>query len=210
MKQRSWLFYPYYASLKVLCWLVAKLYFRFCYSGREYFPRSGSVLLLSNHQSHLDPVLVGIASPRPLYFLARRSLFFFPLGWFIRSLGSVPVDREGASPSSLKTALDILKLGEPLVVFPEGTRSVDGKIGPLKSGFCLLARRSGATLLPVAIDGAFAAFPRNSWFPRPRAISLQFGRPISPEEIAGLDDEQVVEMVAERIGECHRRLVETS
>src|SRR3990172_308380 len=140
MKRRSWPFYLYHYSLKIVCWLIAKLYFRFRYFGREHVPRSGAVLLLSNHQSPLDPVLVGRGSPRPLYYLARRSLFFWPLSWLIRSLGAVPVDREGTSPSSLKIAVEILKQGEALVVFPEGTRTVDGNIGPLKHGFCLLAR----------------------------------------------------------------------
>jgi 1-acyl-sn-glycerol-3-phosphate acyltransferase len=175
------------------------VWFRFDYFGRSCVPASGPVLLVSNHQSHLDPMLVGIACPRQMRALARHSLFFWPLSWLIRSLGAVPIDRGGSGLSGIKAVLRFLGDEETVLVFPEGTRTRDGTLQPLQGGFCALARRSGATIVPVSIDGAFAALPRGSSFPRPRPISLTFGKPIAPVEFAPLSDDELVQLVAARI-----------
>ena len=180
MTTRSRLGRIWYAVLWCPCWAIAKLAFRFHSTGREHVPATGPVLLVANHQSHLDPVLVGIACPREVRPLARHSLFFWPLSWLIRSLGAVPIDRERGGLGGIKAMLKLLGAGEVVLVFPEGTRTKDGHLQPLMPGFCALARRSGATVVPVAIDGAFAALPRGSRFPRPRPISLTFCRAIKP------------------------------
>lgn len=208
MKRRPLLSRLWYGVWKVFYWLLTKLYFRFTYAGGEHVPRAGPVLLLSNHQSHLDPILLGVACPRQLRFLARKSLFFWPLGWYIRSLGAVPVDRDGASAGGLKAALAILKAEEALVVFPEGTRSPDGKISPLKRGFCTLARRGGAFLVPVAMEGAYAAFPRGAWIPRPRRVALCFGAAMSPDEAARLTEEELIRWATDGIAACRRNAAE--
>jgi 1-acyl-sn-glycerol-3-phosphate acyltransferase len=155
--------------------------------------------LVSNHQSHLDPVLVGIACPRQMRFLARHTLFHWPMSWLIRSLGAVPIDRERGGLGGIKTTLKLLQEGEAVLVFPEGTRTQDGRLQPLMPGFSALARRSGATLVPVAIDGAFAAMPRGSRFPRSAPIKLSFCSAISPTEQASLSDDELVHVVAARI-----------
>ena len=129
------------------------------------FPPTGRCLLVSNHQSHLDPVLVGLACPRQLKYLARHDLFFWPFSWWIRALGAVPIDRKRGAVGGMKTTLKLLKQNEAVLVFPEGSRTYDGQLQPLRPGFCLLARRSGATIVPVAIQGAYAAMPRGSTFP---------------------------------------------
>jgi 1-acyl-sn-glycerol-3-phosphate acyltransferase len=162
-------------------------------------PKSGPIILLSNHQSNLDPVLVGVACPRQLRYLAKKSLFFWPFSWWIRALGAVPLDLQGSALSGLKTMLRLLKQGDGVMVFPEGTRTPDGRIQPLMAGFCPLARRSGATIVPVAIDGAFAALRAGARFPRPEPITLQIGPPILPDQIAQLSDEQLVKLATERI-----------
>jgi 1-acyl-sn-glycerol-3-phosphate acyltransferase len=174
-------------------------WFRFQYSGRRHVPKSGPIILLSNHQSNLDPVLVGVACPRQLRYLAKKSLFFWPFSWWIRALGAVPLDLQGSALSGLKTMLRLLKQGDGVMVFPEGTRTPDGRIQPLMAGFCPLARRSGATIVPVAIDGAFAALRAGARFPRPEPITLQIGPPILPDQIAQLSDEQLVKLATERI-----------
>ena len=130
--------------------------------------------------------------------MARRSLFFWPLGWVIRLLGAVPIDRQGWR-GGIKTTLQLLKLGKVVLVFPEGTRTANGELQPFFSGFCVLARRSGATIVPVAIDGAFAAMPRGSRFPRPRRITLVFGQPIASERIDQLVDAELAELVTAQI-----------
>jgi 1-acyl-sn-glycerol-3-phosphate acyltransferase len=172
---------------------------RFRSTGREHVPATGPVLLVSNHQSYLDPVLVGVACPRQLRSLARHSLFFWPLSWLIRSIGAVPIDRDRGGLGGIKSALKILDGGEALLVFPEGTRTKDGRLQPLMPGFCALARRSGATIVPVAINGAFAAMPRGSLFPRPHPITLTFCPPILSDEQQRLGDTELAELVSRRI-----------
>jgi 1-acyl-sn-glycerol-3-phosphate acyltransferase len=162
-------------------------------------PANGPLLVLSNHQSHLDPVLLGVACPRQLRAMARKSLFFGPLGWMIRSLGAVPIDRGGSGISGIKAILTLLKNQEAVIIFPEGTRTRDGLLQSFQPGFAAIARRSNATIVPVAICGAFEAMPRGKVFPRPWPISLVFGPAISASEIAALSDDELVQLVHERI-----------
>ncbi len=172
---------------------------RFRWSGAENVPLTGPLILASNHQSHLDPVLVGVASPRQLKAMARHTLFFWPLSWLIRSLGAVPVNREQGVIGGVKATLKMLKDGEAVLLFPEGTRTHDGNLQPFLSGFCALARRGEATIVPVAIDGAFHALPRGAWFPRPRAVRVTFYQPIGPNDQQLLNDEELVALVTAQI-----------
>jgi 1-acyl-sn-glycerol-3-phosphate acyltransferase len=189
----------WYSLLWAPCWAISQIYFRYRYSGRGNVPPTGPVLLVANHQSHLDPVLVGIACPRQLKYLARQGLFFWPFSLWIRSLGAVPIDRERGSVAGIKTTLRLLNQEYAVVVFPEGSRTPDGRLHELLAGFCLLARRSRATIVPVAIEGAFDAMPRGSSFPKPRPIALIFGPAIRPEEFIGWTDKQLIEVVTTRI-----------
>jgi 1-acyl-sn-glycerol-3-phosphate acyltransferase len=199
MTPRSLLARTWYAVLWCPCWAIASIAFRFRASGREYVPTNGPVLLVSNHQSHLDPVLVGIACPRQMRFLARHTLFFWPLSWLIQSLGAVPIDRERGGLGGIKSTLRLLRQGEAVLAFPEGTRTRDGRLQALLPGFCTLARRSGATIVPVAISGAFDAMPRGSSFPRPRPIKVAFCPPILTDEYAAFSDDELAEATATRI-----------
>jgi 1-acyl-sn-glycerol-3-phosphate acyltransferase len=199
----------WYSLLWCPCYAISRLWFGYRFSGKDFVPRTGPVLLVSNHQSHLDPVLVGLACPRQLKYLARVGLFFFPFNLWIRSLGAVPIDRERGAIGGIRTTLELLKKGEAVVVFPEGSRTPDGKLHPLLPGFCLLARRSGATIVPVAIDGAFKALPRGSHYARMHPIQLAFGPPITKQQFAGLSDEQLTAIVEQRISEAlGHRIVE--
>ena len=132
LPQRLW-----YDALRVICRLTGILVFRIRCRGREFVPRDGGGLVLSNHQSHLDPVLVGLATDRRLNYLARDTLFkFAPFRWLINSLDAIPLDREGLGLGGLKETLKRLKRGELVLIFPEGTRTRDGEVGTLKPGFC--------------------------------------------------------------------------
>ncbi len=199
MSQRSPANWFWYSLLWILCWVVSQVWFRIRCAGRANVPASGPVLLVSNHQSHLDPVLVGVACPRQMRALARHELFFWPLSWLIRTLGAVPIERERNALAGIKTTLKLLKDGEAVLVFPEGTRTPHGKLQPLQPGFCMLARRSGATIVPVAVHGAFAAMPRGSSFPRPKPVRVTFAEPISHLQAAGISDDQLVTLVGRRI-----------
>jgi 1-acyl-sn-glycerol-3-phosphate acyltransferase len=157
------------------------------------------VILLANHQSHLDPVLVGVATRRPLSFLARKSLFRGPFGLLIRSLDAIPLDREGVGIAGLREVIQRLRQGEATLVFPEGTRTHDGQLGAFLPGFGILARRSGATIVPVGIDGAYKAWPRSRRLPLPARVTAHVGRPIPPETVAALGEEELIALVRRRI-----------
>ena len=202
-KLASWF---WYAMLWCPCYAISQVWFRYRFSGKGYVPQTGPVLLVSNHQSNLDPVLVGIACPRQLKYLARQGLFFWPFSLWIRSLGAVPIDRERGAIGGIRTTLQLLKDGEAVVVFPEGSRTPDGKVHELLAGFCLLARRSGATIVPVAMDGAFDALPRGRLFAKRADIGLAFAKPITKQQAATLTDEQLVAKVEQRIRHAMRGL----
>ena len=181
MSQRSLHSRLWYDFLRYLLRVGAVLIYRYRATGRENIPATGGVLLVTNHQSHLDPPLVGIGVTRRMNFLARQSLFHFALfRWLIQSLDAIPLDREGIGISGMKESLRRLKRGEMLMIFPEGTRSHDGRIGRFMPGFTALAVRSGAAIQPAAIDGAFQAWPRSRRFPRPGRIRVHYGEPILP------------------------------
>lgn len=192
----------WYSLCWLVCWAFCKVMFRFHYSGRGNVPMAGPMLVVSNHQSHLDPVLIGVACPRQVGALARASLFVGPFGWLIRSFGAVPVER-GSAAGGIKALLGMLRAGEAAIVFPEGTRTTDGAVQPFQGGFCAIARRGGATIVPTVIDGAFTALPRGAKFPRPRPITLTFKEPITPADYASLTDEQLVELTVARIASSH-------
>ena len=136
--------------------LVAVFVYRVRFSGQENIPATGGVLVVSNHQSHFDPPLVGIGCRRQMNYVARRTLFSFPpFGWFLHSVGAIPIDRDGIGLGGIKESLKLLKRGEMVLIFPEGTRTSDGEIKPFRPGFTALAARSNAAILPVAVDGAF-------------------------------------------------------
>ena len=137
-------------------------------------------MLVSNHLSHLDVLVLGILLERPLNYVARSTLFFFPLGRFIRSLGAFPIQRDGIGAQGLKETLRRLKAGGIVTLFPEGTRTPDGELGEMKSGIAMLAAKAKVPILPAAIAGTFEAWPRSRSFPVPHPIRVHFGQPISP------------------------------
>jgi 1-acyl-sn-glycerol-3-phosphate acyltransferase len=194
----NYLAWLWYTLLWGPCYAISQVLFRYRFSGKPHVPLTGPVLLVANHQSNLDPVLIGLACPRQLKYLARVGLFFWPFSWWIRALGATPIDR-GSAISGIKTTLKLLKDGNAVVVFPEGSRTFDGFMSPLLPGFCILARRSGATIVPAAIDGAFQALPRGAALPRPRRITLAFAPKITREQYAQLSDEELTALVTQRL-----------
>lgn len=190
----------WYNFLHVVCRLLAVGCLGFRCSGRENLPKRGALLVLSNHQSHLDPVLIGLTLDRRLNFLARETLFgFAPFRSLILSLDAIPIDREGLGLSGLKETLARLRRGEAVVIFPEGTRSPDGELQPIKPGFCALARRADVTLLPLAIRGAHQVWPKGQLFPWPGRVEVVVERPISPAEVKELDDQALIALVQSRL-----------
>ncbi len=169
-----------YAILKPTAAALMRLLFRLEVVGSGLVPASGPVLIVSNHVSLLDPPLVGASAPRPLHFMAKEELFRVPLlGRLIRALNARPVRRDGSDMRALKAALALLQEGRALLVFPEGTRGVEGQ--PLregKPGVGMLAVLSGAPVVPVFVSGSGAALPRGCVLPRPRKVVVTFGPPL--------------------------------
>jgi 1-acyl-sn-glycerol-3-phosphate acyltransferase len=174
--------------------------------GRWRIPAAGPVLVCSNHQSHFDPVLIGLCSDRAMNYLARESLFrnsgFRQL---IEFFDAIPIDREGTGLAGVKETLRRLKRGEMVLMFPEGSRTRNGEMAPLKPGFLTLARRSHAAVLPVGLDGAFDVLPRHRVVPRPATICVSIGEAITATEAELLDDAAFLAEVERRMQACHRR-----
>jgi len=204
---RSWLRWCWYAASQVLVQLAAVLLYRVRYSGQLNIPQVGPLIIVSNHQSHFDPPLIGMGTRRQMNYVARGTLFgFAPFRWLITSLGAIRIEREGIGLGGIKESLRRLKRGEVVVLFPEGTRTHDGRLGEFHGGFITLARRSGAAILPAAIEGAFDAWPRHRMLPTLGEIHVRYGTLLTPETIAAMSDEEVLTEVRRRIELCLRQL----
>lgn len=196
-----WLWWCYKLLYLPTVWL-AILLFSTRTKGRHHVPRRGPFLAVANHESFLDPILIALSVIRPMRFLARRTLFepgWF--GWLIASLGAVPISQDRTGKEGLKAGLELLKQGNGLLIFPEGTRTRDGRLQPFKPGVLLLLRRSKAPLVPIGLAGPFHAMPRGSVLPRlcplflpatPFGLACVVGKPIPFEKIEHLDNEQLL------------------
>lgn len=183
--------------------------FSFRYEGSKNVPRSGPVLAVANHQSFLDPPAIGLAFERRLIYLARKTLFknrFF--AGLIRGLNAVPIDQDGIGKEGLQTILGQLKLGKAVLVFPEGSRTRDGKMDVLRPGVHLLIKRTSAPIVPVGIAGAYDAWPTWRKYPlpsplflppTPRTIAVSIGKPLDPRSFAQLPRDQAMRALAEEI-----------
>jgi 1-acyl-sn-glycerol-3-phosphate acyltransferase len=149
--------------------------FGFHVTGAERIPRTGGVIVAVNHAANYDPVLIGVACPRQLAFIAKIELFQNPvLRWLFRRLGAIPLNRGAADSGALRAAVGALNDGKPLLLFPEGTRSKTGEFQKGRRGVGMLAVRSGTPILPAYLHGSFHMF-RNLF---KRRVAVHFGHPI--------------------------------
>ena len=147
--------------------------------GIRHIPREGGVLLVSNHVSFLDPVIVGSAANREIHFMARSTAFDIPgLGKLISLYNAYPVNRGAPDLGALRKTIALLKAGNVVLMFPEGTRSVDGTLGKARDGACFIADRAGVPTIPVFHRGAERMLPRNSSRLRRTKLSVTFGEPL--------------------------------
>jgi 1-acyl-sn-glycerol-3-phosphate acyltransferase len=167
---------PWYWTGYYLVAVLARIFFRFRVVHPERRLLKGPVILAMNHESYLDPPLVGISSGREVYFLARKTLLDAPVfGWLLPKLNVVPVDQEGADRSALKALIRIVKSGKATVVFPEGARTLDGKLQPAQPGLGFVIAKTLAPVIPMRIFGAHEAMPRGGGRLRLKRITIVYG-----------------------------------
>ena len=158
-------------------WFWAKVLLRLRVEGADNIPRSGKLLVASNHVSHLDPPLVGLGVPRIVFHMAKKELFVVkPLMWLMQTIGTIMVDR-GQGTQALEDAVEYLDHGGCIIIFPEGTRSPNGVLSRGRSGAVVIALRSGCPLIPAVIMGSEKAMTKGSKFIKPVQVTVRFGQP---------------------------------
>ncbi len=184
------------------------LYFRFTVKGRGNVPRRGPLLIAANHLSYLDPPVIGTAIPRILHYMAKQELFRIPIfNGLIRFLNAFPVRRGYPDRRALRHTLELLRMGEAVLTFPEGTRSPDGKLQPPEHGTGLLALLSRAPVLPVAVVGTDKAMPRGCPLLLPRKVEVRIGRPLTFPDLYGNLSREKIEEASWRIIAALARLL---
>jgi len=193
---RETLIIKWYYVARLLCQVFTLMFFRYRVYGRRNIPSEGGFILVSNHQSFLDPIFCGIGATRPLMYMARDTLFtsrFF--GGLIRSVRAIPLSRNKADIGAMKLVIARLKAGKGVCLFPEGTRTRDGRITAFKPGFGLLCRRSRAPVVPLLIDGAFECWPRHKKLFSSGPILVRFGKPLTSEQAKTMTNEELTDWV---------------
>ncbi len=184
---------------------IAKTFFNYRVIGAENMIEEGPCIIAANHCSYLDPPLVGVACKRAIHYLARKSLLDVPiLGPILPELNVIPVDQKNADRSALMGAIRVVKSGGAVLIFPEGTRSHEGKLQPAQPGIGVIAAKTGAPVVPVKISGSFEALGREQSIPRLVHLSAKLGKPIYMDKDRGtsrIDFQQTSDRILETIAE---------
>jgi 1-acyl-sn-glycerol-3-phosphate acyltransferase len=204
----------FYDFCRSLCHLFYTVIYRLRRLGLHHIPQSGPLLIVCNHQSHLDPIAAGLLlSPRATHPIARIGLFSSKLlGWLLIRYNCIPIRQGEPDSAAIREALVRLELGAPVLIFVEGSRSFDGELQPFQRGVLLLLRRAKCPVLPVAIDGAFSAWPRTRSFPRliGQRLAIAAGPVIPADELLALSPDQALERMRTEIDSlrafCRARL----
>ncbi len=199
MLDRRFLWYEAWRHL-----LSATYHFAFSLrtQGTRFVPQTGPALLVANHQSFLDPTLVGVVARRHLHYLARKTLYRNRLlGRFLFSVNAHPVDQEGFAREGLMTVINLLKEGHAVLIFPEGERSWKGPMQPLRPGVHLLIKRAPCPIIPVGLAGPYESWPRTQklpvlapvfWPANPGCMAVAAGPPLDGRELADKPREEVL------------------
>jgi 1-acyl-sn-glycerol-3-phosphate acyltransferase len=194
----------------IMVGLVTILY-RLRTYGKENVPKDGPVLILCNHQSFLDPMFSQSWVSRPFSFVARDSLYRGFFGWLIRSLYAIPIRQGQADIGAIKTVIGVLKQGRAVCLYPEGSRTFDGRIAEIKPGFGLISRRADVPIVPAVIDGAFECWPRTKKLPKPLGkVTVMYGTPIAAEHVRQVGDEafaaELTKILRQMQGELRQKI----
>jgi 1-acyl-sn-glycerol-3-phosphate acyltransferase len=181
---------PLYGFSHALIRIIYEICFRGEIAGLENLPAKGGYIVASNHASHLDPPLVGLCLPQQATFFARKTLWKPGFAsWWLDNVGTIPVDRDGGTDvAAIKRVLQTLKQGKVVILFPEGTRSRDGKLQSPKPGIGLIACRTGVPVVPARVFGSFDALGRDGRLHLGTPVSLRYGQPLKPEDYDRAED----------------------
>jgi 1-acyl-sn-glycerol-3-phosphate acyltransferase len=191
-------------AAQALCRVLTTLMFDLKAYGVENVPTRGGVLLVSNHQSYLDPILLGVPIKRPMSYLAKSELFenrYF--GGLIRGLNAFPVRQGAGDVGAVKETIKRLEQGHLLNIFVEGTRTDDGQIGKVEPGAALVVRRAGVPVVPVVIDGSFEAWPRDKKLFHAHPIRVMYGPPL---DVANLKAAAITQLIDRTLREMFAEL----
>lgn len=189
-----------YALGKHVCRVLCTVFGRLRVMGRAQVPRTGGLLVVSNHTSYADPPLLGVALPRPIRFMAKVELFTHPLfGWLITSLGAFPVRRGTADRQAIRQATELLQAGNALTIFMEGGTSPDGKLQSPDLGAAMIAMRAGVPILPVAIIDADKMLPRHGGGIHFARVQVIIGTPLSFPAYAGHADRTALQAISRTV-----------
>lgn len=200
--------------MKPFYWFTSSLFKAFFYLfyshqiyGLEHFVK-GKGIVAPNHASFFDPPLIAASWPEEISFLARKSLFSFPFfGFLIRQLNAYPITGTAQDLNSIKLVCHLLSENKKIVVFPEGVRSFDGSLGPIKSGIGMLAMRNQSPIIPVYIHGCFDIWSRFQKFPKLSGkTACVFGTPIEWQNFAHLEKKEAQEAIASQVKESIEKL----
>jgi len=196
-----------YRALNFLSWGVFMLFYRVKVYGQEHIS-PGAAVIAANHVSFLDPPVIGITCPQEVHFLARQSLFRIPLlRWFMRHTNTHPLKGDGGDTAVFKTVCKLLQEGHKVVLFPEGKRSYDNTLAPIKPGISLFVAKTHAAVIPTYVFGTFAAWPRARALPKIwKTIGCVFGSPILWEQFEHLEKKEAQEVFAKTLTEAILRL----
>jgi len=198
-----------YPLSRVFFTVYLKTCFRFEVCGKESIPDRSPFIIVANHISYGDPVAMAIAfSKFKVIFIAKKELFHVPLFnvWF-KSLGCIPIERWSGSSKPLKRSLKKLKEGGVLGIFPEGSRSIDGKLQKAQDGVGLIAAKSGVPIIPIYISGTDKALPRGKRMPRPCKIRVKVGKAVDITESLKINDRrEIYGSIGEKIMESISKL----
>ncbi len=198
----------WYSLWRVILSTLCTVAFRFTVEGREQEPLQGPLIVAVNHASAIDPVLAGIALRRQAHFMGKQELFSVPLlGAWLASVGTFPVRRSEPDRKALRHALQILERGEVLVMFPEGTRSPDGRLREAEPGVALLALRTGTPVLPIALVGSHRVLPKGARWPRLARVTARLGPPLAVPRVEGRLDHPLLETWGRRVIEQIAKLL---
>lgn len=180
-----------YRAVRVVVRAYLRLFHRYTIEGAEHIPATGGCIVAANHGSYMDPPIICCASrKRAFHFMARKTLWEHSRfsRWFFSAFNCIPVDRNRGDISALRKAIHIVRSGSSLALFPEGTRSSDGRLQPAEAGLGFLIAKCRAPVVPAYIHGSFNALPPNARFIRPVRVGIRFGPAIPPDQLPTMSE----------------------